>query len=75
MHTFLLILGLLAPDTVAQSQPRKPGTTARPTPPQSLSVPSRVDTIGRRRQDRRTLPDSVRRSGMSRIDTVRGKRR
>ncbi|MEZ0541749.1 hypothetical protein [Fibrella arboris] len=74
MNTLLLFLGLtLTPAADLTVQQPQPAPATRPTQPRSRTASSPVDTIGRRR-DRKLRPDSLRRGGASRVDSVRKRR-
>ncbi|MBO0949597.1 hypothetical protein [Fibrella forsythiae] len=70
MNTLLLFLGLTFSPSSDLAVQQQPVPTTRPAQPKSRTTSSPVDTIGRRR-DRKPRPDSLRRAGASRIDSVR----
>ena len=69
MGILLLFCGLtFSPDPILSVQ--QPAPTTRPARPQSRTMSAPADTMGQRR-NRKLRPDSLRRGGATRVDTVR----
>ncbi len=72
MNTILLLIGLsLFPDMAMPTQ-QQPSPTVQPGRPQKRVTPAVADSMNNRKRNNRKLrPDSLRRGGATRIDTVR----
>ncbi|ARK10832.1 hypothetical protein [Fibrivirga algicola] len=69
MNTIILLLSLtFAVDSFSQQQP---APAVRPTRPQNRTMSAPSDTSGVRKRGRKLNPDSLRRGGATRIDSVR----